>query len=341
MDARLSRRRTPSRTRRDLFPALLLGGLLGLAPLGLALLPVAASAQGAGSDTLTLLWTAPGDDGAVGTAARYEIRMSTAPISDANWGSATAIAGPPAPTSSGTRQSVVVRGLSRGTTYYFAIKTVDDADNVSGLSNVVRWDWIYDTAPPAAPTGLAAELENGTEARVRWSTNAEPDLAGYTVYRSLTPSGPFQAISPAGLTSAEFLDTTIPAGSSGVWYQVSATDVSGNESARSATLAVSLVTQAATVFELQPAYPNPSRGSDPVVIPLNVPTAGAGGAEILVMDAGGHRIRALALTGLSGGPQNVVWDGRNDAGNPVAPGVYTAWLMGSSERRSIKLVRLP
>ena len=43
---------------------------------------------------------------------------------------------------------MVVRGLTRGTTYYFAVKSYDDVDNVSPLSNVVQWDWVHDTARP-------------------------------------------------------------------------------------------------------------------------------------------------------------------------------------------------
>ena len=54
--------------------------LLGLSLL-LLLAPALSRAQGA--DSLTLSWTAPGDDGNVGTAALYELRMSTSAL-DAN-----------------------------------------------------------------------------------------------------------------------------------------------------------------------------------------------------------------------------------------------------------------
>ena len=333
MDARLSRSRTPSRARREILPALLLA--LAITPMA----PLSAWAQ-AGSDSVTLAWTAPGDDANLGTADHFEVRMATTPINNSNWASATPVGGAPTPQPNGTRQSMVVRGLTRGTTYYFAIKSVDDASNEAALSNVVRWDWIIDTAPPAAPSGVSAGVENTTEARVRWSANGEPDLAGYTVYRSLNSGGPFQPISPAQLNATEFLDTSIPAGTTRVWYQVTALDASGNESARSATITVSLSTEVA-VFELLPVYPNPSRGSGPVHIPLNVPSSGAENVQLQVVDSGGHRIRTLALTALAGGPQTVVWDGRNEAGNPVAPGVYTAWLLGAGERRSVKMVRQP
>ena len=331
MDAWLSRRRTPSRTRRDMLPALVLLALLA---------PTAARAQGAGSDTLTLVWTAPGDDGNVGTAASYEVRMSTSAITASNWGSASLISGPPSPLPAGTRQSFVVRGLTRGTTYYFAIKATDDASNVAPISNVVRWDWVFDTAPPAPPTGLSATRDVNGDVGLQWAANTEPDLAGYTVYRGLSAGGPFQALNTPSSLSPQYVDSSVPAGATAVWYQVSASDQSGNESGRSATYSLSLVS-VATAWTLQAAYPNPSRVGSPVSIPLDVPTAGAGSAELQIVDSGSHVIRRLALAGLGGGPQTVTWDGLNEAGARVSPGVYTAWLVGGDSRRSTKLVRVP
>jgi hypothetical protein len=75
-------------------------------------------------------WTAPGDDGQTGTAYRYEIRYSTSPITSGNWYSAT-VATAPTPTAAGTHQSLTVTGLNPGGQYYFAIKSYDDAANVS------------------------------------------------------------------------------------------------------------------------------------------------------------------------------------------------------------------
>lgn len=85
---------------------------------------------------LRLIWTAPGDDGTSGIAASYDLRMSTAPITAANFASATPVAGVPAPVAPGTVQTVTVPGLNPLTTYYFALKTSDEVPNVSALSNV-------------------------------------------------------------------------------------------------------------------------------------------------------------------------------------------------------------
>ena len=88
------------------------------------------------SNSIDLSWTAPGDDGNTGTATSYDVRYSTAPITDANWSSATQVTGEPAPAPAGTSQSMTVTGLSPSTTYYFAIRTADEVPNISSLSNV-------------------------------------------------------------------------------------------------------------------------------------------------------------------------------------------------------------
>jgi len=321
-----TRRREPSFWRRW-FPV-----LLGLVILLLA--PVICHAQG----SVTLVWTAPGDDGNIGTASSYQMRYSTSPITDANWGQATLVGGLPAPQAAGARQSVTVNGLTQTTTYYFAIRTQDDAGNWSPLSNVLVWDWVYDTAPPAAPSGLVAARE-GNDVRVRWSPNSEPDVAGYIVYRAETSGGGPSRITATLVSGTEYLDQNVP-DTDRVWYEVSAVDESGNESAHSSTFAVTL-TAVVTAWSLEVGYPNPSPVSAPVTLPLTVPQAGAAGAVLDIVDSGGHRVRRIDLGGLGSGAQNVTWDGSNDAGRAVAPGVYRAWLIAGDTRQTVRLVRVP
>ena len=88
--------------------------------------------------SLTLTWTAPGNDGDVGTAAQYDIRYSTSTITNANWVSATQCSSEPTPKPAGSSETFTVTGLSSGTRYYFGIKTADEAPtpNWSDLSNI-------------------------------------------------------------------------------------------------------------------------------------------------------------------------------------------------------------
>jgi hypothetical protein len=316
-----------------LFAAALL--LLGLAP-------VIARAQ-TGPDTLTLAWTAPGDDGSVGQATTYDVRLSTSPITDANFTAATSVPGVPSPAISGTRQKVVVRGLTRGTTYYFALKSTDDAGNVSAISNIVRWDWVYDTSPPATPTGLTANVTMSGSVHLHWNANSEPDLGGYKIYRSTQGGGgPWTRIDGPALTPTnDYTDAATPVGVTQLWYAVTASDISGNESGRTGAVSVTFGSNSGSVaagWHLDPVYPNPARVGSSVTMPV---TIGNGSGSIEITDAGRHLIRHIDLSALAPGPQSVSWDGLNDAGRPVAPGYYTAWVVGGGGRSSVKMVRVP
>lgn len=87
--------------------------------------------------SVSLNWTSPGDDGNIGTASSYDIRYLASRITKTNWDLAIQVIGEPIPKTTGTSQSMTITGLSPNTTYYFAIKTKDKANNISGLSNIV------------------------------------------------------------------------------------------------------------------------------------------------------------------------------------------------------------
>ena len=87
--------------------------------------------------TVTLEWTAPGDDSINGRATRYDLRYRLLAITEAAFATSFPIPGLPAPGPAGQRERFTVIGLTPGTTYYFALKAVDDAGNWSRMSNVV------------------------------------------------------------------------------------------------------------------------------------------------------------------------------------------------------------
>lgn len=87
-------------------------------------------------NSLTVTWTAPGDDSITGTASSYDIRYSETPLTKTNWISAKQVVGEPVPKPAGSTESFTVLGLSPGVTYFIAIKTCDEAGNWSGISNI-------------------------------------------------------------------------------------------------------------------------------------------------------------------------------------------------------------
>lgn len=87
--------------------------------------------------SVSLEWTASGDDGAEGTADGYVVRWSLASISESNWNQAQILGSAPAPGPPGASESMLVGDLDPDTEYFFALKVTDEAGNLSGLSNGV------------------------------------------------------------------------------------------------------------------------------------------------------------------------------------------------------------
>ena len=98
-----------------------------------------------GAGNVTLTWTAPGDDGAKGTATVYQVKHADLPMvetasgdkTEVNFWAANNVSGEPKPAKAGSREKMVVDGLKPGV-YYFAIKSRDEFNNDSAISNVVE-----------------------------------------------------------------------------------------------------------------------------------------------------------------------------------------------------------
>ena len=87
---------------------------------------------------LDILWTSSGDDGNTDTAKTYDLRYSTSNITSGNWNNATQATGEPTPQIAGSNETYTAIGLTSETKYYFAIKTIDEAGNISELSNIAE-----------------------------------------------------------------------------------------------------------------------------------------------------------------------------------------------------------
>ena len=123
------------------------------------------------ADTVVLSWVAPGDDGDQGTATRYEVRRSDAPLDAAGFDDATPVAAL-APAEAGTPQSLRVEGLPEATKSWFALVAVDEAGNRGAVSNVAH----ATTAgvPPARVLDLVAEAQ-GTDVVLSWTAPEDAD----------------------------------------------------------------------------------------------------------------------------------------------------------------------
>ena len=87
--------------------------------------------------SLTVKWTATGDDGTLGTATRYDLRFTTRVLNATTFTAARAATGLPVPHAPGTLETYTLTGLAADSTYFIAIESVDDAGNRSPISNVL------------------------------------------------------------------------------------------------------------------------------------------------------------------------------------------------------------
>lgn len=174
------------------------------------------------------------------------------------------------------------------------------------------------TARPAGEQGVA----------LAWNTDPAPeDLAGYRLERRA--GGPWETAARLGRVT-EWTDPA--AGASG--YRLFAVNGLGAE----------ILLGEASLAPARPlaAWPLPYRGGD-----LNVSFGvaaigdGTGDAEVALFDVGGRRVRTLTSGARRGGYHQLAWDGRDDAGARVAPGLYFLRSAGAGGTHQLKLVVMP
>ncbi|MBI5946438.1 MAG: hypothetical protein HY864_18910 [Chloroflexi bacterium] len=90
-----------------------------------------------------------------------------------------------------------------------------------------------DSTPPAAPTGLTATPGSGVVS-LSWTAPADPDVAGYNVYRSTTPSVPLTSpVNGGTLVSGTVYSNGGLTNGTPYYYVVTAVDTSTNQSGAS------------------------------------------------------------------------------------------------------------
>jgi uncharacterized membrane protein len=82
--------------------------------------------------------------------------------------------------------------------------------------------------------------------------------------------------------------------------------------------------------------PNPSAGA--TALSFTLPVAGA--ADLSIFDASGRRVASIAHLAMAAGPHTMMWNGRDEAGQPVANGMYWARLQTAQGSVSRRIVRV-
>ncbi len=113
------------------------------------------------SNGIVLQWTAHGDDGDSGRAASYDIRYALAPIDSLSFAAATRATNRLVPQLPGSAETFEVTGLNFNTTYFFAVKILDEQNNASAISNLASTTTLGAPSIAISPTSLADTLLTG------------------------------------------------------------------------------------------------------------------------------------------------------------------------------------
>jgi hypothetical protein len=315
------------RAKRNLFLSLALAVILapqaGIEAGGLPFFSVNAT-------SVTLRWTAPGDDWNEGQAWQYDLRFSTTPITGTDsltwWNASKTIVctGLPRPGEPGTPDSFVVGGLVPGRTYYFVLRTSDEIPNWSFFSNValVTTSSVPDTSlpgddtPPAPVAGLSATpVPQGI--LLNWSPSPDPDLAGYVIYRGYS-QGELVPLTAQLVLTSSYIDTELIPGAT-YFYAVTAVDNAGNESAVAQSASASAPSVPPAMTRLLAPFPDPCVKQTMLRFDIAEQTATY---TLRIFDIYGRLVKDLGQGPALPGQYASLWDLTGDGGERVAPGVY-------------------
>lgn len=291
--------------------------------------------------SVTLAWTAVGDDGLDGSAAAYDVRYAVFPITEGNFHLASVAADPPAPLPAGLQETCEILGLEPSTQYYFAVRVGDEAGNWSGLSNVIVRTTEYDLSAisdlNAFPGDAAGEID------LTWTD--PPEITDTAAARRYQVHYAEYIIDPDNLASTFVMDTSAPVPSAGQPQQVTLTGLvpgqlyyvtvqvydgfqglsplSNNSPARAGSdITTDLddnpsgsLPEAFRVFQ---NYPNPFNPTTVIAYSLSKRSR----VSVDVFNALGQRVARLVDCTKAAGRHEVEWGAVDDSGHRVASGVY-------------------
>jgi hypothetical protein len=221
------------------------------------------------------------------------------------------------------------------TTVHFSEMTFN-----SGTLTAMTKDGII-TVQGVIPVELASftAISQGNDVILRWTTITESNNSGFYLLRSSGLSPDWQTIAflpGAGTTtvpqSYSFIDWHL---NSGTWYyRLKQQDLDGQVQ-YSQIIEVNLLP---TAFALYQNYPNPFNSSTMIKYELPV---GEHQVRLMIYDLLGHQIQTLIdEENQQVGAYQISWDGRDNAGQVVASGVYFYQLQAGKQTMIRKMVMI-
>jgi hypothetical protein len=220
-------------------------------------------------------------------------------------------------------------------------------------TTVYRSSGVNPDTAPARPTNLTSTIV-GNKVRLSWSVGTDAQTSTSCLTYNLrvgTTAGGSDIMSAMSLSGGRRLlpapgnaqeQTSWLVDVRGVRYYWTVQTIDGAyagsifQSEQTVNLSGIGEDESAGATRLGAISPNPSSGA--VRIPVELQTASD--VRLVIYDASGRRVRVLDRSALGAGAHAIDWDGRNDAGYPVAPGIYLCRMQAGSVTSSGTIVRL-
>ena len=198
-----------------------------------------------------------------------------------------------------------------------------------------RINAFYAIAPPVRPQNFIVTGNVGEHPTSSWNANTEPDIAGYYLYKNEGGNG-WQLFQTLDKNTTSYTDYSITIGSNGkinACYQVSAFDITDQESVKSAPRCKPIGSTKKHTIEILPesylldhAFPNPF---NPVTqIKFGLPEKSH--IQLVVYDLLGREIVTLKSGAADPGWHTIQWGGYNNHGRKVPSGIYIYTLTAES-----------
>jgi hypothetical protein len=298
-----------------------------------------------GSTSIGLAWTAPGDDGAVGTAASYDLRMSASPIDSINFAAAAPVA-VASPHAGGTAEVAQVSGLAFGTPYHFALRAIDDFGYKGPVSNDVSVTTLGIPALALSPASLMLVVVPGTvtDTALVVSNIGQGRLDFCVTNPSAAPwltATPDSGSVPAGASTRVGLHVDATALAYGAYdTTLPITSNDPNTPTASMHLVVNVLTGVAEAYPAVFRFQIRSRSPGPHSMTFALSLPASGPVDVSIFDVHGRRITRLAHGTLPAGVHPFHWDGADETGERVGSGVYFARARTGREESTERIVIL-
>lgn len=288
--------------------------------------------------SLSLSWTAVGDDGTInGPASWYILRYSDQPVTGSIWdwwATAINVWPLPAPSTPGQRDSVTITGLDKNKMYYFVLRAVDESRNAGDLTQVT----LGTTTPVELASFSATPGKDGVQ--LAWATASETNNLGFAVERQ-APGADWQEIAflqGAGSSNQThqyaYLDAAPSVGE--VNYRLKQIDSDGSFEY---SFVVTVSVKAPGKFQLAQNFPNPFNPT--TTIRFDMPDGVSGDMSLVIYDLLGREVKTLlANKAATPGVYNISWDGTDDAGNQTGSGVYLYALRAGEFKSTKKMIKI-